>query len=173
MNRPRPEPVQVVKQRRDTALAALVGAIPYAKFLGVHFDRRGDELTATLPFDEKLIGNPFLPALHGGATSAFLEITALIELSWSMLWEEMESGQIDPGRLGSDHLPRLPKTIDFTVDYLRSGRPVDTYGRAVITKQGRRVATVHAEAWQDDRLRPIAAAHGHFLLKPADEPAGS
>ncbi|HAC57112.1 MAG TPA: thioesterase, partial [Rhodobiaceae bacterium] len=66
----------------------------------------------------------------------------------------------------------LPKPIGITIDYLRSGRPVDTYGRAVITKQGRRVATVHAEAWQDDRSRLIAAAHGHFLLKPADEPAG-
>ena len=31
----------------------------------------------------------------------------------------------------------------------------------------------HAEAWQEDRARPIAAAHGHFLLKAADEPAGT
>lgn len=171
MNRPRPEPVQVVKQRRDTALAALVGAIPYAKFLGVHFDRRGDELTATLPFDEKLIGNPFLPALHGGATSAFLEITALIELSWSMLWEEMESGQIDPGRLGSDHLPRLPKTIDFTVDYLRSGLPRDAYARARVNRSGRRYASVHVEAWQDNRARLFAQATGHFLIPSRDNSA--
>ena len=171
MNRPRPEPVQVVKQRRDTALAALVGAIPYAKFLGVHFDRRGDELTATLPFDEKLIGNPFLPALHGGATSAFLEITALIELSWSMLWEEMESGQIDPGRLGSDHLPRLPKTIDFTVDYLRSGLPRDAYARARVNRSGRRYASVHVEAWQDNRARLFAQATGHFLIPSRDSSA--
>lgn len=164
MSRPRPEPVQVVKQRRDTALKALVGAIPYAQFLGIHFDRRGDELTATLPFDEKLIGNPFLPALHGGATSAFLEITAVIELSWSMLWEEMESGQIDPGRLGSDHLPRLPKTIDFTVDYLRSGLPRDGYARARVNRSGRRYASVHVEAWQDNRARLFAQATGHFLI---------
>jgi acyl-coenzyme A thioesterase PaaI-like protein len=46
---------------------------------------------------------------------------------------------------------------------------MDTYGRAEITKQGRRVATVRAEAWQDDRSRPIAAAHGHFLLQAADD----
>ncbi|MFN3953589.1 MAG: PaaI family thioesterase [Pararhodobacter sp.] len=164
MNRPRPEPVQVVKQRRDTALAALVGAIPYAQFLGIHFDRRGDELTATLPFDEKLIGNPFLPALHGGATSAFLEVTALIELSWSMLWEDMENGRIDPGRLGTDHLPRLPKTIDFTVDYLRSGLPRDAYARARVNRSGRRYASVHVEAWQDNRARLFAQATGHFLI---------
>jgi acyl-coenzyme A thioesterase PaaI-like protein len=60
--------------------------------LGIDFDRRGDELTAVLTFSEKLIGNPLLPAIHGGVTAAFLEVTAQIELSWSLLWDEMESG---------------------------------------------------------------------------------
>lgn len=164
MSRPRPEPVQVIKQRRDKALAALVGGIPYSQFLGISFDRRGDELTALLPFDEKLIGNPFLPALHGGVTSAFLETTAIIELSWSMLWEEMESGKLDPQKLDEDHLPRLPKTIDFTVDYLRSGLPRDAYARARVNRSGRRYASVHVEAWQDNRARIFAQATGHFLI---------
>ena len=34
MTRPRPEPVQIVKERRDAALAALAGAVPYSAFLG-------------------------------------------------------------------------------------------------------------------------------------------
>jgi acyl-coenzyme A thioesterase PaaI-like protein len=59
----------------------------------------------------------------------------------------------------------LPKTITITVDYLRSGHAVDTYARGVVTRQGRRVANVHVEAWQDDRARPIATAHAHFLIK--------
>jgi len=50
----RPEPVQVVKQRRDAALNALVSAVPYIQYLGVRFDRRGDELTAILPYAESL-----------------------------------------------------------------------------------------------------------------------
>ncbi len=171
MNRPRPEPVQIVKQRRDTALKSLVGAIPYVQFLGIQFERRGDELTALLPFDEALIGNPILPALHGGVTSAFLEITAIIELSWSMLWEEMESGKLDPRKLDADHLPRLPKTIDFTVDYLRSGLPRDAYARARVNRSGRRYASVHVEAWQDNRSRLFAQATGHFLI-PSPENGG-
>ena len=168
MNRPKPEPVQVVKQRRDTALKALVGAIPYVQFLGIRFDRRGDELTALLPFDEKLIGNPYLPAIHGGVTSAFLEITAMIELSWSMLWDEMEKGALDPGSVDARHLPRLPKTIDFTVDYLRSGLPRDAYARARVNRSGRRYASVHVEAWQDNRARLFAQATGHFLIPGRD-----
>ena len=60
----KPEPVQIIKQRRDDTLDALVAGVPYIQFLGITFDRRGDELTAILPFDDKLIGNPMLPAIQ-------------------------------------------------------------------------------------------------------------
>lgn len=160
--------MQVVKQRRDAALKALVAAIPYAAFLGIRFDRRGDELTAVLGFEEKLIGNPLLPALHGGATAAFLEVAAIVELGWSSLWEAVETGTLDARDLTPETLPRLPKTIDFTVDYLRSGLPRDAYARARVNRSGRRYASVHVEAWQDNRSRPIAQATGHFLMPDRD-----
>ena len=167
MNRPRPEPVQVVKQRRDAALKALVEGIPYVQFLGITFERHGDELTAVLNFDDMLIGNPALPALHGGVTSAFLETAALIELGWQHLWSEIESSRIDAETLAPDTLPRMPKTIDFTVDYLRPGLPRDAYARARVNRSGRRYASVQVEAWQDNRTRPFAQATGHFLMPPA------
>jgi acyl-coenzyme A thioesterase PaaI-like protein len=154
-----PEPVHVVKSRREAALTWLTGGVPYVQFLGIQFDRRGDELTAVLPFDEKLIGNPMLPALHGGATAAFLEVTAIIELAWTTLWEDMEAG-----RANMDAFPPMPKTIDFTVDFLRSGLPRDAYARARVNRSGRRYASVHVEAWQDNRLRPFAMASAHFLM---------
>ncbi|MDG1118653.1 MAG: PaaI family thioesterase [Flavimaricola sp.] len=175
----RPEPVQVVKQRRDAALQALVGGVPYIQFLGIRFDRRGDELTAILPFDDKLIGNPMIPALHGGATAAFLEVAAIIELSWAMIWDEMEHrpAAVSPAGLPPEGakpanpalpLVRLPKTIDFTVDYLRSGLPRDAYARARVNRSGRRFASVHVEAWQDNRARLFAQATGHFLMPDTD-----
>lgn len=163
-----PEPVQVIKERRDGALAALTGNIPYAAFLGISFDRRGDELTAVLPFSQMLVGNPILPALHGGCTAAFLEVTAIVELGWAYLWDEIESGRIDAKTLSAATLPQLPKTIDFTVDYLRAGLPRDGYARARIIRSGRRYASVHTEAWQDNRTRPYAQATGHFLMPNRD-----
>ncbi|NVO24201.1 PaaI family thioesterase [Donghicola mangrovi] len=158
MSRPRPEPVQVVKQRRDAALAALVARVPYIQFLNITWDRRGDELTAVMNFDERLIGNPMLPALHGGATAAFLETAAIIELSWQMIWPLIEGGEAELPAL------RLPKTIDFTVDYLRSGLPRDAYARARVNRSGRRYASVHVEAWQDNRDKLFAQATGHFMM---------
>ena len=166
MTPPRPEPVQVIKQRRDAALHGLVSGVPYIAYLGIRFDRRGDELTAILPFDEKLIGNPSLPALHGGVTAAFLEVAAIIELAWGSLWDEIEAGHPDTASAPV----RLPKTIDFTVDYLRSGLPRDAYARARINRSGRRYASVHVEAWQDNRTRLFAQGTGHFLMPP---PPGS
>ncbi|MCH2165625.1 MAG: PaaI family thioesterase [Marinovum sp.] len=164
MSRATPEPVQVVKHRRDEALKALATGVPYVQFLGITFDRRGDELTAVLPYDPKLIGNPMLPALHGGVTAAFLETAAIIGLSWSIMWADIESGELVPDKLTHDNLPRLPKTVSFTVDYLRSGLPRDAYARAQIVRSGRRYATVDVEAWQDNRLRPFAQGKAHFVM---------
>lgn len=166
----KPEPVQVLKQRRDAALAQMVTAVPYMRYLGVVFDRRGDELTAQLPYDNRLIGNPTLPALHGGATGAFLEITAIMELAWAQVWERMEGGGPSAADIEAGRFPSLPKTIDFTVDYLRSGLPRDAYARARVNRMGRRYASVHVEAWQDNRARLFAQATGHFLMPQADEP---
>ncbi len=162
--KPRPDPVQVVKQRRDAALRSLVSGVPYIAYLGIQFDQRGDELTAILPFDEKLIGNPSLPALHGGVTAAFLEVAAIIELAWANQWDDVETGRLD---VSTDVPLMLPKTIDFTVDYLRSGLPRDAYARARINRSGRRYASVHVEAWQDNRARLFAQGTGHFLMPPA------
>ena len=167
----RPEPIQVVKQRRDAALRALVDGVPYVAFLGIAFDRRGDELTGVLRFDEKLIGNPVLSALHGGVTAAFLEVTAIVTLSWAMLWDDLEAGRLDAATLAPETLPRLPKTIDFSVDYLRTGLPRDAYARARLNRSGRRYASVHVEAWQDNRDRLYAQATGHFLMPRRDVPA--
>lgn len=123
--------------------------VPYVRFLGMRVELAGDEMTAVLPFSQHLIGNPMLPALHGGAIGAFLELTALAQLSLA------------------EPTQRVPKTVDITIEYLRSGRAQDTYARAILRKVGRRVANVQVEAWQDSRSQPIAGLTGHFLLRTA------
>lgn len=168
MARKTPEPVDVIKARRDRALKSLAEDVPYIKTMGIQFDRRGDELTATLPFKPSHIGNPILPALHGGVTGAFLEVTAIMELAWSQTWEVIEG----EGPFSFENgLPALPKTIDFTIDYLRSGLPRDAYARARINRAGRRYASVSVEAWQDNRTRLFATGAGHFLMPEREDTA--
>ena len=124
----------------------ILDAIPYARFLGVAVDRVSGTLECILPFRDEIVGNITLPAVHGGAIGAFLELTALLRL-------------IDES--GTD---RVPKPINFAIDYLRSAGPADIRARADIFKLGRRIAVVHVVAWQDDPQRPVASGNGKFLL---------
>lgn len=133
---------------RGQDMQAVVEQIPYARFLGISVDRKGNEITTIMPFSHELVGNTTLPAIHGGAIGAFLEMTSVIQLLFDTACE------------------RLPKTIDVSIDYLRSGRPQTTYGRAIVTRHGRRVANVRSEIWQEERSKPIAVSHGHYLLTP-------
>ena len=162
-----PEPVTQVKRRRDLALSLIVSQVPYITFLGVSFDRHGDELTSTMAFHDDLIGNPMLPALHGGATAAFLEVTAIVGLAWASLWTDIEEERLNISAVQNGKLA-LPKTIALTVDYLRSGLPRDAYARARVNRSGRRYASVHVEGWQDNRSRLFAQATGHFLMPQRD-----
>ena len=134
-------------------VTAAIERIPYAKFLGLRAELKGDELTLIMPFSQHLIGNPLLPALHGGVVGALMEVTALTQLAIASKSET------------------FPKTIDISIDYLRSGKPVDTFARARVVKIGRRIANVQAEAWQADKTQPIATLHGHFMTPEAPEAA--
>jgi uncharacterized protein (TIGR00369 family) len=131
-------------------VSALLDRLPYARFLGLTTAADGEVLTVTMPFADRLVGNPLLPALHGGSTAALLELTAVAQVA--LLYPRL----------------RLPRPINVTVAYLRSGRPVDVHARARISKAGRRVAHVLAEAWQDDERQPIASLTAHFLMAEDD-----
>ncbi|MCU0882172.1 MAG: PaaI family thioesterase [Hyphomonadaceae bacterium] len=152
------EPSTIARDLDPAALKALFDRVPYAKFIGLKLELKGDELTAILPYQDSLIGNPMLPALHGGVVAALMELTAVAQITLSQ-------------PVGPDGALKVPKTIDVSIDYLRSGRPVDTFARAHVTKLGRRIANVRVEAWQGNRADPIAALHGHFLI-PQDDPLG-
>lgn len=136
----------VVEAKRTGDWNRLLEWLPYMRFLGLRLEERGGALLGRLPFAEHLVGNASIPALHGGALASVLEASAQVELLYRA------------------ETVVLPKTITITVDYLRSGRPVETFVRASIKKEGRRVTTVSAVAWQEDEARPVATANAHLLI---------
>jgi uncharacterized protein (TIGR00369 family) len=131
---------------RAAEIDAILTRLPFAQTLGMRCEVLGDEMTAILPFQEKLIGNVAIRALHGGAIASFLELTAMLQVF-----------------LVSD-MPRPPKPINLTIDYLRQGHAKDLYARAYVLKMGRRMASVRAEAWQENRAEPVTALMAHFLV---------
>ncbi|MEZ4402613.1 MAG: PaaI family thioesterase [Kofleriaceae bacterium] len=133
--------------RADGDPQRLLAAIPYAQFLGLSAALVDGQLITTMRYAPHLVGNPALPAIHGGTLGALLESAAVFSLLWAA------------------ETALLPKTITITVDYLRSAGPHDTSACGIVTRLGRRVAAVRVEAWQATRAQPVATANAHFLIK--------
>ena len=128
-------------------IAALLAAVPYCAWLGVTASVEDGRVVLAMPFTGKLVGNPVIPAIHGGVIGSLLETAAIVQA----VWETKASA--------------FPKPVDVTIDYLRTGRAVTSYASARLARQGRRVVNVHALMWQEDEAKPVAALRGHFLLK--------
>jgi uncharacterized protein (TIGR00369 family) len=139
--------MELIKRAKETEdFSILSQKIPYMKSLGIEVHQYGGLLITTLKADPKLTGNPWIPALHGGNIGGLLEMAAIVQLA-----HDQESDD-------------LPRTINITVEYLRTGFIKDLHAKALVTKRGRRVANVQVQCWQDDPDKPVASMHGHFLM---------
>ncbi len=139
---------QVVETARESRVfSGLIDAIPYAQLIGLECVGERGELMFKLNKQASNIGNPILPAIHGGVIGGFMELSSALHL------------------LVSQPVFKFPKIIDFSLDYLRAGADQDTYAVCEVTRQGGRVANVEVHAWQDSRDKPIALARAHFLLQ--------
>jgi len=124
----------------------LLAQIPYAQKIGVKCERFGDDVIFKLPANKLNIGNPLLPAIHGGVIGGFMELSAALYL---IMFQDV---------------PKLPKIVDISIDYLRAGYYQDTFVECELTRQGKRVANVTIYAWQKTRTEPITTARAHFLI---------
>lgn len=129
-----------------TTLDRWLSKIPFACHLGMRAQVLGEEILFVLPANDTLIGNPMLPAVHGGVVGGFMEQAAALHLIARM------------------EQPVVPKTINFSLDYLRPTRLQDTFAQCEVTRQGRQVANVAIIAWQTSRDEPCATARAHFLI---------
>lgn len=130
-----------------TAHAAEI--MPYAAFIGLQCGEDAHGTLFALPYKPDNIGNILPPALHGGLIGGFMESCAALFL------------------MQQADLAQLPKMIDFSLDYLRSGKPDTLYARCILTRQGSRIANLAVEAWQADPAKPVAVARCHFQM-PAE-----
>ena len=123
---------------------------PYALALGIALDHSGDG-APILYFDysERVAGRPGF--LHGGAMSGLMEMAAIAALR-AELERRGETMKLKP--------------VNVAVEFMRGGTEQRTFACGSVTRAGRRVALVNAEAWQDDRSKPIALAQMKVLLSP-------
>lgn len=141
----------LIQQAPDAGtLGRWLQKIPYAGYLGIEARIEDGEILFILPENEELVGNAMLPAIHGGVVGGFMEMAGALHLIARM------------------DQPVVPRTINFSLDYLRPTRLRDTYARCQVTRQGRQVANVAITAWQENSDTPCATARAHFLLPGAE-----
>lgn len=136
----------IAQAREEKSFSELIEKVPYARLIGMKGMSFGEELMFILPASEDNIGNPTLPALHGGCIGGFMENAAIFHV------------------LATIETERIPKVVDFSLDYLRPGRYKDTYATCEVVRQGRKVVNVGIKAWQTTQSEPIANARTHLLL---------
>jgi len=136
----------VAAARLEKSPQSVMEMIPYADFIGAQVKIENDQLLYWLDKRPTNIGNPSLPALHGGVIGGFLELSAAIEIIYNL------------------DIAAVPKVVDFSLDYLRAGRYKTVYAKCNVLRQGKKLINVTASAWQDDENTPIATARCHFLI---------
>ena len=126
-------------------------AIPHARDLGmVLTELDGGAATITMPYDERLIGDPDTGVMHGGAISALMD---------SCCGAAVMCHPSNPGGTA---------TIDLRIDYMRAATP----GQGLSTTATcyhitRSVAFVRAVAIDEDAENPVAMATGTFTVEGA------
>jgi uncharacterized protein (TIGR00369 family) len=122
---------------------------PYARTLGLTRNEDGARIILSMPWIDTLMGRPGF--LHGGAIAGLLENAA-----WANVFAALGCADDSGGA--------TLKPIAITVDFLRGGKAEETHASARIVRLGRRVAVVHAYAWQEDEGKPIASADLKLLV---------
>lgn len=123
--------------------------IPFNRFLGLRLVslERGVALLL-LPFKPELVGDPFRPALHGGAIAAALDTAG-----GAAVFSELALGD-------------RVSTVDIRVDYLRPGRLEDLYAEATIKRVGNRMGVTAIRAYHaSDPTQSVAEAMGVYNIR--------
>ncbi|WP_461536685.1 PaaI family thioesterase [Spongorhabdus nitratireducens] len=138
---------EAIKQARQTGdFQSVNQMIPWALQLGMECRIENGKPLFLMPPKNTNVGNPILPAIHGGVVGSFMQHAAAMHLLMTL------------------DLEALPRMINFSIDYLHSARLVDSWASCTLERQGRRVANVGIVFWQDDPDTPVAKGRTHFRI---------
>jgi uncharacterized protein (TIGR00369 family) len=129
-------------------ITALMMQTPFSKALGMSLVRI-DKARATLsvPYQDKLIGNPVTRMIHGGVVTALLDHTSGFAVFMAL-----------------DKLVSIA-TLDLRIDYMRAAEPGRTiFADAHCFKVTASIAFVRGMAYHDTPDNPIATMTAAFML---------
>jgi uncharacterized protein (TIGR00369 family) len=134
--------------RRDLA-RKFIEVLPHCRALDMSVDHVGDgEAIMSMPYAEKLIGDPATGVIHGGAVSALMDTCGGTAV------------------MAHPAGPSMTATLDLRIDYMRAAKPGKTVtAKATCYHVTRSVAFVRAFAHDGDEADPVATAAGAFTVQ--------
>ena len=127
---------------------AFIDALPHSRALGMRVERFEDgHAVLSMPYDERLVGDPATGVLHGGAISALIDTASGASV------------------MAHPTAPVSTATLDLRIDYMRPATPGQRVtAHAHCYHVTRTVAFVRVTATDDDAERPVATGSGAFAL---------
>ena len=131
-----------------------ITTLPFGNEIGMRLHQaEAGVAVLSVPYDERLIGDPETGVLHGGV------ITALLDTACG--WAVMSA----PAKLKST------ATLDLRIDYMRPATAGEAvFSRAECYRLTRSVGFARAVAYHTDPKDPVATAQGAFILDREEEP---
>ena len=131
-----------------TRARAFIDALPHSRTLGMQIERFEDgHAILTMPYDQRLVGDPVTGVLHGGAISALIDTASGASV------------------MAHSSAPASTATLDLRIDYMRPATPGQSVtAHAHCYHVTRTVAFVRVTATDDDADRPVATGSGAFAL---------
>ncbi|MCH8953532.1 MAG: PaaI family thioesterase [Proteobacteria bacterium] len=125
-----------------------ITGIPFSREIGMRLHQAGDGVAVvSVPYDERLIGDPETGVLHGGVVTALLDTAC----GWAVM--------AAPAKLKST------ATLDLRIDYMRPATAGEAvFARAECYRLTRSIGFARAVAYTSDPSDPVATAQGAFIL---------
>ena len=134
----------------------LITAVPFSNEIGMRQHRAEDGVAVlSVPYDERLVGDPETGVLHGGVVTALLDTAC----GWAVM-------VADPALRGT-------ATLDLRIDYMRPATAGETvFASAECYRLTRSIGFARAVAYHKEGDEPVATAQGAFILERAPKEPG-
>ncbi|GMG84082.1 PaaI family thioesterase [Paralimibaculum aggregatum] len=154
--------------REEDTLAAFIGAggsfedegelltaLPHSREIGMRLHGAKDGVALlSIPYDERLVGDPETGVLHGGVITALLDTACGLAV------------------MASRTRLTATATLDLRIDYMRPAtRGSAVRARAECYRLTRSIGFARAVAFHEDPADPVASAAGAFILERPKEDA--
>ena len=126
----------------------LIEHVPHARALGMNVvNAKRGEAWLSVPYDEKLVGNPRTGVIHGGVITSLLDNACGIAVQLAL-----------PERMSI-------ATLDLRIDYMKPATPkLGLMAHTHCYKVTKNIAFVRGTAYHTDEEDPIATCVGTFML---------